>query len=135
MFPNIFTSLLSRIFSLLFVKNILLSETNDCRNNTTSNFNGCESSDQLFDSISSDILREISEKDDVLGSLPTPPKTSCEFDKDELEWLDNFQPMTEMWNDKGNKINKQRIDLTMPADQIVCAFFANFFGCTQCNLT
>ena len=129
MFPNILTTLLSRIFSLLFVKNILFSGTNDCHNNTTSNFNGCESSDQLFDSISSDILRDISEKHDVLGPLPTtpaPPKTSCEFDKDELEWLDNFQPMTEMWNDKGNKINKQRIDLTMPADQIVCAFF----GCT-----
>ena len=77
-----------------------------------------ESTDHLFDSISSEDL----EKGDVLAPLGrTLSNGHADFTDRELKILDGFNPMSEAWNDRGNKINKQRTDLTMPADNIVCS--------------
>ena len=81
-----------------------------------------ESTDHLFDSISSDVPNEDLEKGDVLAPLGrTLSNGHADFTDRELKILDGFNPMSEAWNDRGNKINKQRTDLTMPADNIVCS--------------
>ena len=89
------------------------------------NVNENESStDHLFDSITSEDLNEVLEKEDKLGPLGKNPSNGFgELTKEELLSLNNFNPMSEAWNDRGNKINKQRTDLTMPADNIVCKVF------------
>ena len=89
------------------------------------NVNENESStDHLFDSITSEDLNEVLEKEDKLGPLGKSPSNGFgELTKEELLSLNDFNPMSEAWNDRGNKINKQRTDLTMPADNIVCKVF------------